>query len=140
MLFLQIGTFPLFKGPGKAQSSENQPPTISLINPDEQGIYFRDFRIVPASRILIFGYFTIKVNAGDDNGIKQVEFYIDGALKNISTTIHHCGSYMWVWNERSLIPSRHTIRVVAVDNENLITDASCEVMLLNVPGFHPLYP
>lgn len=140
MLFLQTSMFTMFVSPSKAQSSENQPPTISLISPKDQGVYFRDFRILPALRILIFGYFTIKANAGDDNGIKQVEFFVDGELKNISTAVHHCGSYMWVWNERSWIPTKHTIKVVAVDNESLMTEDSCEVILLNFLRFHPLYP
>lgn len=124
----------------EAQGSQNQPPTISIISPEENGIYFRDFRIFPAARILIFGYITIKANAADDNGIEMVEFYIDGELHNISTVIHHCGSYMWVWNERSWIQSHHTIKVVAIDNESLIAEDSCEVFLRNFPGLHRSYP
>lgn len=88
-----------------AKQIRNQPPTVSIIKSEEKSFYLHDIRLFPSLRTHIFGFLTIKANAADDAGIKQVEFYIDGELRNISTSVHHCGSHMWIWNERILLKS-----------------------------------
>ena len=140
LLFMEACVFPLTVTSSETQSIQNQPPTISIIKPEKKGMYFKNTRFFPALRILIFGYFTIKATATDDIGIKQVEFYVDGELRNISTKPHSCGSYMWTWNERIWIRSHHTIKVIAIDNENLTAEDTCKVIIHNFPIFHPFYP
>ena len=139
ILFMGTSILPITTSMSSAQLTQNQPPTVSIIKPEEKSLYIRDFRLFPSLRTLIFGFITIKANAGDDIGIKQVEFYIDGELKNISTKVHSCGSYMWVWNERTWLQSRHTIKVIAVDADGLMAEVTCEVALHNFPFLHPLY-
>ena len=123
-----------------AQQTHNEPPIVSIIKPEEKSFYIRDFRLFPSLRTLILGFITVKVSASDDTGIKQVEFYVDGKLKNISTTVHSCGSYMWIWNERTWLQSRHTLKVIAVDTDGLTSEDAREVALHNFPFLHPLYP
>ena len=139
-MFIGTSILPITSSISSAQLTQNQPPTVSIIKPEEKNFYIRDFRLFPSLRTLIFGYITIKANGGDDIGIKQVEFYIDGELKNISTLVHSCGSYMWVWNVRTWLQSRHIIKVIAVDADGLTAEDTCEVALHNFPFLHPLYP
>ncbi len=140
LLFVEAILLPLSVMSTEALSTQNHPPTVTIIKPDKKGIYFKDVRFSPALRILIFGFITFKATATDDTGIKQVEFYVDGELRNISTSPHSCGSYMWTWNERTWIRSHHTIKVVAVDNESLTAEATCDVVFHNFPLLHPFYP
>jgi len=140
LLLMEACVFPLTATSNEIKIKQNQPPTVSIINLEKKGIYFRNSRFLPALRILIFGYITIKATATDDIGIKQVEFYVDGELRNISTKPHSCESYMWTWNERIWIRSHHTIKVIAVDNESLTTEDTCKVIIHNFPIFHPFYP
>ncbi len=142
IILLFIGTIilPITTSIGSAQLTQNEPPTVSIIKPEEKSFYIRDFRLLPSLRIHILGFVTVKVVASDDTGIKQVEFYVDGELKNISTKVHSCGSYMWIWNERTWLQSRHTLKVIAVDTDGLTTEDTREVVLHNFPILHPLYP
>lgn len=142
MILLFIGTsiLPIITNIDNAQLIQNEPPTVSIIKPEEKSFYIRDFRLFPSLRTRILGFVTVKVSASDDTGVKQVEFYIDGELKNISTTVHSCGSYMWIWNERTWLQSRHTLKVIAVDTDGLTSEDAREVTLHNFPLLHPLYP
>jgi hypothetical protein len=140
ILFMATSIFPSAKNISRAQLTQNEPPVVSIINPEEKNLYIRDIRLIQSGRTLIFGYITIKANANDDTGIKQVDFYIDGVLRNTSFAPHHCGSYMWVWNDRALLGSRHTIKVIAVDTDGLTAEDTCDVSLHNFPFLHPLYP
>jgi hypothetical protein len=140
ILFMATSIFPSAINISRAQLTQNEPPVVSIINPEAKNLYIRDIRLFQSGRTLIFGFITIKANANDDTGIKQVDFYIDGVLRNTSYAPHHCGSYMWVWNDRALFRSRHTIKVIAVDNDGLAAEDSSEVSLHNFPFLHPLYP
>ena len=142
MILLFVGTsiLPITTSVGSAQLTQNQPPTVSIIKPEEKSFYIHDLRLFPSLRTRIFGFITIKASATDDTGIKQVEFYIDGELKNISTKVHSCGSNMWIWNERTWLQSKHTLKVIAVDIDGLTAEDTREVVFHNFPILHPLYP
>jgi len=140
LLLMEVCVFPLTASISEAQLTQNQPPTVTIIKPEEKSMYLRDIRFFPAFRTLIFGYITIKANTTDDLGIKQVEFYVDGVLRNVSTKVHSCGSFMWTWNECVWFQSRHTIKVIAMDNESLVAEDTCEVVIHNFPLLHLLYP
>ncbi|HWR27625.1 MAG TPA: Ig-like domain-containing protein [Candidatus Thermoplasmatota archaeon] len=140
LLFIGTSILPMTLSIGSAQLTRNEPPTVSIVKPVEKSFYIRDFRLLPSLRTHILGFITVKVNAADDVEVKQVEIYIDGELKNISTTVHSCGSYMWIWNERSWLQSRHTLKVIAVDTDGLTAEDTREVVLHNFPILHPLYP
>jgi len=142
MILLFIGTsiLPITTSIGNAQLTQDEPPTVSIIKPEEKSFYIRDFRLLPSLRTRILGFITVKVSATDDIGVKQVEIYIDGVLKNISTTVHSCGSYMWIWNERTWLQSSHTLKVIAVDTDGLTAEDTRVVVLHNFPILHPLSP
>jgi hypothetical protein len=140
LLFIGTNILPIIITISCGQLTQTQPPPVSIIKPEEKSIYIHDFRLFPSLRTLVFGFITIKASAADDTGIKQVEFYIDGELKNISTLVHSCGSHMWVWNERTWLQSRHTIKVIAVDVDGVTSEDTREVSLHNFLLLHPLYP
>ncbi|UCF49119.1 MAG: caspase family protein [Thermoplasmatales archaeon] len=50
--------------------------------------------------------------------IDKVEFYIDGVLKYTDTS----EPYKWMWNENTPFRSKHTIKVIAYDGENMAYD------------------
>ncbi len=142
VIVLLVGTsiLPLTANISYAQQTQNEPPTVSIIKPEEKGFYIRDLRIFPSMRTRILGFITVKVSASDDTGIKQVEFYVDGELRNTSKAAHSCGSYMWFWNDRTWLQSRHTLKAIAVDLDGSTSEDVCEVTLHNFPFLHPLYP
>jgi len=119
------------------ESSTNDPPTVTIIKPNKQ-IYFRDKPIFSFPGVFIIGHITIEVEAKDNTGIKQVEFYIDGDLKNICTEPTDDEFYSWTWNEKTFL--RHTIRVVAVDIVDNISEESNKVFIFNFPRIHPFKP
>jgi len=140
ILLMEAILFPLMAISSEAQFTQNQPPTVRIVQPAKKGIYFKDLRLFPALRIVIFGYVTLRVNATDDMGVKRVEFYVDGVLRDIKTSPHSCGSYMWTWSERIWVRSHHTLKVVAVDTENLTSEITFDVIIHNFPLLHPFYP
>ena len=119
------------------------PPTISIIKPKEKRFYFRDkqlFRRV-ITKSFIIGHITIKAEANDNKGIKQVEFYVDGKLKHTSTTPTSIDTYIWTLNERTLFFNhRHTITVTAVDTDDNTESDSVKAFIINFPLLHPLRP
>ena len=119
------------------------PPTISIIKPEEKRFYFRNKRLFRRlfPRAFIIGHITIEAEAYDNEGIKQVEFYVDGDLKHTSTEPKINGIYIWTLNDRTLFfRHRHTISVTAVDTDSNRDSDSKEVFIINFPLLHPLRP
>ena len=50
--------------------------------------------------------------------IDKVEFYIDGVLKATVTS----EPYSWMWDEKTPFSFKHTIKVIAYDEENSASD------------------
>lgn len=64
----------------------------------------------------------IKVSASDNVGINRIEFYIDGALKEIISADN--ATYTYVWNTNSESKGAHIITVKAYDGgDNVETDS-----------------
>src|SRR3989339_581600 len=59
---------------------------------------------------------TIIAGAGDDAGIKSVEFYVDNVLKYTTTTPFMY--YSWFWDITNYSNGTHTLKVVATDTAN----------------------
>ena len=119
------------------------PPTISIIKPEEKRFYFRNKRLFRRllPRAFIIGHVTIEAEAYDNEGIKQVEFYVDGDLKHTSTEPKINGIYIWTLNDRTLFfRHRHTISVTAVDTDDNKDSDSKKVFIINFPLLHPLRP
>jgi uncharacterized protein (TIGR02145 family) len=93
---------------------KNHPPTCEIISP------------VPGSEFMQGEIITISVDAYDSDGsIKEVRFYIDG----IGITSVPTFPYNYEWNIASVDIGTHTLRAVAIDDENLEGEASLEVTI-----------
>ena len=95
-------------------------PAVNITTPAKGWLYIRNFKILPFFTTILFGNVKIEANAANYiYGIDRVEFYVDNWLRRTDTT----SPYSWTWRLNSHIKHRHTIRVVAYDNEgNSATD------------------
>ena len=104
-------------------------PNISLSNPLNHSIFFRDFYFIPINGTsIIIGPCNISVQANDDIGIKQVEFYIDNELQEIDNEAPYC----WLWKSGIF---KHTIKAVAIDTSGQASSISLPIIKWK---FHPL--
>ena len=96
--------------------NDTVPPYVEITSP-QNGLYLRDFRLLPAifrQRTIIFGKITIQVDASDtQSGIERVEFYIDNDPNPISTDYND--PYSWTWQRGSFLKHKHDIYAVAYD-------------------------
>jgi outer membrane protein assembly factor BamB len=100
----------------------SSPPPLLTIKKPENGIYFRDNKVVRFSRPIIIGSITIQADATQEPfGINSVEFYIDDALKATDTEI----PYQWTWATPTFF--KHTIKVIAYDTSGKSTGKSIGV-------------
>ncbi len=109
--------------------------TVTISKPLEKKVYFRDEPLIDLpNRTIVYGSLTITANVTASAGVANVEFYIDGKLKDSDATAPY--TYAWSpllsFNGLSL---KRTISVIATDT--LGNNASSEV---NVSKwrFHPL--
>jgi len=95
-------------------------PTIKIVKP-ERAFYMGDKKIrrLFLRMAFVIGDITVEVNASDDSGsgIARVEFYVNGVLKNTTTTSNN-SIYSWTWEKDRLIRFIHVqvLKVVAYDN------------------------
>ncbi|MCD6512314.1 MAG: hypothetical protein J7K61_01755 [Thermoplasmata archaeon] len=94
---------------------------VSIRKPVEGRIYFMDREIMPFHDTVIIGKITVEA---DSNG-RKVEFYVDGALKNVDDEM----PYAWQWDE--FIMGRHIIMARAYDENGRMDEDSIEVFILN---------
>ena len=94
-------------------SSNDNPPSVSITS--------------PASGVTVSGTVTVSANATDDNGIKKVEFYLNGSLKSTSTS----SPYSWSWDSTQLTNTSHTIKVVAYDTADQTATSQISVTVNN---------
>lgn len=95
---------------------------IVKITKPERALYLFNIKIrnYLLQKTLIIGKINITVDAKDtDSGVNRVEFYIDDELmKNDSTYPYY---FIWTKEKRSLIKHKHTISVIAYNNEGNYT-------------------
>jgi hypothetical protein len=87
-------------------------PTVEIMKPKNGGLYIFNREIIAGlgTYTFVFGEITVEVNAADAlSTVAQIEFYMDGTLKETITE----GIYRWHWSESAM--GRHTIKVVAYD-------------------------
>ncbi len=70
--------------------------------------------VSPQSGDIVVKRVTIKAKASDDNGIKKIEFYVDGELKKTQRK----PPYKYRWNVTNYPGGRHTIKVKAYDTRD----------------------
>lgn len=82
----------------------------------------------PIDGVTVVGSITITVNATDDNGVTQVDFYIDGVLLGTDTT----APYEMLWDSTTVGDGLRTISVTAVDTVSQTANDSVNVTVDNV--------
>ena len=103
-----------------------QPPNVSIEKPIDGAIYLWNKEIFRFFRTIIIGPIAIEVNATDPDGnIEKVEFFID----NTSVYNDTEAPYAYAFNDRMF--GRHTIKVVAYDDQGLSSEASVEAFIIS---------
>jgi len=70
----------------------------------------------------------ITVNASDDREIQKIDYYIDSILVGTS----YSSPFNYIWNAKEENIGSHTIKAVAVDDDNSVTESDeISIMLLN---------
>ncbi len=106
---------------------DTTPPDVEIVSP-QNGLYLRNLRLLSGlfkQRTIIFGPINIEVEASDYSGIEKVEFYIDDGSS--PERILYEEPYIWQWEDRFLLKTKHEITVVAYDNEGNINLDQIEV-------------
>ena len=94
-------------------SGSDSPPTCTIT--------------APSNGATVSGDITIEVDASDDNGVSEVEFYVDNS---------HLGSdisepYSWIWDSTAVDDGTHTIKATAIDTASQETSDSIDVIVDN---------
>lgn len=92
----------------------DNPPTVSLTG--------------PANGATVSGAITISATATDDNGISQVDFYIDDSLIGSDNT----APYEIIWDSTTVVDGNHNIKATAIDAASQMASDSVTVTVNNV--------
>ena len=88
-------------------------------------IYFKNKKIIPFIKPIIFGPMTIDVN---DDRISKAEFYVNGKLKDTLTE----PPYVWKWNETTFM--KNSIETKVYDDEgNSASSGKMTFYIFNYP-------
>ena len=106
-------------------------PKVEIIKPKMGFIYFFD---VPKARffrnnIFIIGQITVEAKVNSTVPIKEVRFYIDGDLTNVTNHSKN-GIYRWEWDEMAFF--YHEITVKAIDTAGRSDSATVGVTIFNL--------
>ncbi|MEZ4869434.1 MAG: Ig-like domain-containing protein [Caldilineaceae bacterium] len=97
----------------------DNPPTVSLT--------------APANGATVAGTQNVTASAGDDFGVTQVEFFVDGVSIGVDTS----APYGVNWNTTTASNGGHTISATARDTANQTTSTSINVTVNNVVVDNP---
>ncbi|MEE9593632.1 MAG: fibronectin type III domain-containing protein, partial [Thermoplasmata archaeon] len=95
---------------------DDTPPTAGFVSPVEGAI--------------VAGIVTVRVQASDDEGIREVAAFADGDLLGVLTM----EPYVWDWSTASFEPGSHTLTAVASDTGGNLAFASVNVTLMALAG------
>jgi hypothetical protein len=101
---------------GVTVDNADDPPSVSITN--------------PGNGATVSGTFDITANAGDDNGVDQVEFFVDGG--SIGTDTNGADGWSVTWNSTSVTDGGHTISATATDTASQTASDSIGVTADNV--------
>ncbi len=90
----------------------DQPPAVAIAS--------------PKSGSHVSGSVEINAPASDDFGLKRVEFYVDGAKKRTDTA----PPYNFTWQASTYYNGNHSLKVIAVDSINQMTEDAIGILLL----------
>ena len=105
---------------------EERPVEVEIRKPKEKYLYIFDREVMPFFNTIIIGKVTIEVDAGDEDGIERVEFYVDDVLKYTD----YDEPYSWLWNEFSF--GKYEIKAVAYDMEGNKAEDKINVIIFNL--------
>jgi hypothetical protein len=95
--------------------AEDRPPTVSIT--------------APAGGTTVSGRVDITADASDDNGVTQVEFFVDGATIGVDET----APYSVQWDSAAVSDGGHTISATATDTTGQPASDSVTVTIDNEP-------
>jgi thermitase len=113
------GRVNVYKAVQAAQQSGDAPPTVSITS--------------PASGVTVSGTIGVTATANDDNGVAQVEFFVDGS----SIGVDNNGSDGWSasWDTTASSEGTHSLSAMATDTIGQTTaSSSVSVTVDNVPS------
>jgi PKD repeat protein len=109
--------------------NEDQKPTASFQQPEENNVYFRDIILGSTDTApILIGPCTIIVEAEDDIGIDHVEFFVDDK----SMYSDENAPFEWTWKTGHLM---HTLKAVVTDSSGQTTEIEQDVFKWRL---HPL--
>jgi subtilisin family serine protease len=91
------------------------PPTVALSNPAEGAI--------------VAGMVTVTADAGDDHGVAQVDFLVDGTSIGADST----APYQVAWNTNTHPDGAHLVKAVATDTIGQTAEDTSSVTVRNTP-------
>lgn len=107
-----------------AIGKEYAKPTVRIINPEENYLYFIGKKILPTPITIIIGEIDVMAEMeGNEGNVEKMEFYVDKELRYID----YGEPYIWEWKELSF--SFHDLKVVAYFNGNSV---SSEIKILKL--------
>jgi hypothetical protein len=113
----------------------NLPPFVAIDTPEFNHLHISgkprfEFILLFQKKTFAIGKIDIKVNVTDEEGIDRVEFFLDNETiftdedEPYEYTIDKIGSF------RTILPRKHTIKVVAYDIEEKFNSAEIEVFTI----------
>jgi len=104
----------------------NLPPEVGITNPIEGRLHLfgKEIMTTPNLKTILVGRTSIVAQASDESKVEKVEFYIDDELVAEFTE----GPYEWKWKTPSWFRFKHTIKVVAYDDEGKPGESIMEVV------------
>jgi hypothetical protein len=111
----------------KVVEGGNLPPSVGITYPKsgKLHIFGEDRFNTLFQNTIIIGKTIVTAQASDDEGLDKVEFFLDNESVAVFTDD---GPYEWEYTDSTLLRFRHTIKIVATDNEGKQT-------ILEIPVF-----
>jgi len=89
-------------------------------------LYVRSRKVLPFFKTVVVGPVSVRI---DDLRLERAEFYVDGALKETTTTF----PYTWQWQEKALF--KHVLEAKVYDGEgNSVSTGPMDVFVFNPYG------
>lgn len=109
-------------------SEGNLPPQVGITNPKSGkfSLFGKPIRTTPNLKTILLGRANITAQASDDSSVTKVEFYIDDKKVAEFTT----APYEWMWKTPTWLKWKHTIKVVAYDDQGKSSTTSMDVSAL----------
>jgi subtilisin family serine protease len=100
---------------GQLETAPDAPPSVALTSPSEGAV--------------VSGTVAVAADAGDDHGVVQVEFLVDGA----SVAVDTAAPYAWTWDTTAYADGPHVVEAVATDTVGQTAEDASAVTVRNTP-------